>query len=550
MAAPEVSPDTYRRRARQPEALRAGRAGYGHRRWVVAAFVIACGIGLFIAYLRQARTIGVGLPERGADGASQAVQAWDMLHGDWLLRGWSLTDVSFYTTEVPQYGLVELARGLTTDVVHVVAALNYALMVLLVGWLAKGAATSREGVIRALVAAGILLAPPLGPLRVSTTFVVLSYPDHTGTQVPLLLTWLVLDRAPRRWWTVVVITVLLGWVQVADTMALYEGALSLVAVCLVRVIRQGFRQRSWAWYELMLAAGGIASAAGATFTLKFIRHVGGFAMSPPGTALATAHSFVANLLPKLASVLVVFGADFAGQPTSGAVMALVHLAGLALVACAVAYAVVRFFAEDDLLVQVVTVSFVVVLAAYTAGFRVGAWEAVGLLPTGAVLAGRLLARMLVRTRLVAAWGAALACYAAFLAFDATTSTPIGSPNASVIAVLDAHHLTSGLAPYWQASSITVQTGDRVQVRPIMTDHGAIAVNRWNIDENWYNPRKYDAHFVIWSADGGSSLLTWYRVEGRPENIYHVGGYVVLVWDRNLLTAPIRLGPPFSWNIVS
>jgi hypothetical protein len=550
VAAPEVSLDTNRRRVKQPEPLRPGRAGYGRWRWIVAVVVIACGIGLFVAYLRQARTIGVGLPERGADGASQAVQAWDMLHGNWLLRGWSLTDVSFYTTELPQYGLVEFARGLSTDVVHVVAALNYALMVLLAGWLAKGTATGREGVIRALVAAGIMLAPPLGPLRVSTTFVVLSYPDHTGTQVPLLLTWLVLDRGPRRWWMPVVITALLGWVQVADTMALYEGALPLVAVCLVRVIRQWLRQRSWAGYEFMLAVGGIASAAGATFVLKLIRHVGGFAMSPPGTALSTAHSFVANLLPKLRSVLIVFGADFTGQPASRAVIPLVHLAGLALVACAVGYAVVRFFAEDDLLVQVVTASLVVVLAAYTAGFRVGAWEAVGLLPTGAVLAGRWLARMLVRTRLVVLWGAVLACYAAFLAFDATTSTPIGSPSARVIAVLDAHHLTSGLAPYWQASSITVQTDDRVQVRPIMTDHGAIAVNRWNINANWYNPRKYDAHFVIWSADGGPSLLTWYRVEGQPENIYRAGGYVVLVWDKNLLTAPIKLGPPFSWNIVS
>jgi len=36
-----------------------------------------------------------------------------------LLRGWELSDVSFYTTELPQYLLLELARGLTPDVVHV-----------------------------------------------------------------------------------------------------------------------------------------------------------------------------------------------------------------------------------------------------------------------------------------------------------------------------------------------------------------------------------------------------------------------------------------------
>ena len=52
---------------------------------------------LFLCYLRISGTQPVT-----SDGASQALQAWDMLHGNWLLKGWSLTDVSFYTTELPE----------------------------------------------------------------------------------------------------------------------------------------------------------------------------------------------------------------------------------------------------------------------------------------------------------------------------------------------------------------------------------------------------------------------------------------------------------------
>ena len=40
-----------------------------------------------------------------------------MLHGNPLLRGWQLSDVSFYTTELLQYLLIEQLRGLTPDVV-------------------------------------------------------------------------------------------------------------------------------------------------------------------------------------------------------------------------------------------------------------------------------------------------------------------------------------------------------------------------------------------------------------------------------------------------
>ena len=54
-----------------------------------------------------------------SDGANDALQAWDMLHGNVLLHGWWLGDVSFYTTELPQYALLELAFGLHSSVVHV-----------------------------------------------------------------------------------------------------------------------------------------------------------------------------------------------------------------------------------------------------------------------------------------------------------------------------------------------------------------------------------------------------------------------------------------------
>ena len=102
----------------RPRAAAAGAAQL--RRWLITAAWIAGALAGFAAYLRLARTRPVN-----SDGASQALQAWDMLHGNALLHGWTLTDVSFYTTELPEYMLVELARGLGQDVVHVAAALTY-----------------------------------------------------------------------------------------------------------------------------------------------------------------------------------------------------------------------------------------------------------------------------------------------------------------------------------------------------------------------------------------------------------------------------------------
>ncbi len=161
--------------AGRPVATLARRAG-------LAAGVAAV---LFFCYWRQSLASPLS-----SDGAGNALQAWDILHGNLLLHHWWVSDVSFYTTELPQYAAIEALLGLGTWVVHVGAAMTYTLLVLLAALLAKGRARGREGLARALLAGGIMLAPQL-----SATSVLLLSPDHTGTAVPLLVIWLFIDRA-------------------------------------------------------------------------------------------------------------------------------------------------------------------------------------------------------------------------------------------------------------------------------------------------------------------------------------------------------------------
>src|SRR6202030_1443118 len=114
-----------------------------------AAWVLGV-IAAFAANLQLARTRAVN-----SDGASNALQAWDMLHGNLLLHGWKLSDVSFYTTELPQYMVLESVLGVSAGVVHVAGAMTYTLVVVLAALLAKGSANGRAGLIRAAITAGI-----------------------------------------------------------------------------------------------------------------------------------------------------------------------------------------------------------------------------------------------------------------------------------------------------------------------------------------------------------------------------------------------------------
>ena len=506
--------------------------------WPVA--FAAAGLALFAAYLRQAQTVPVN-----SDGGSFALQAWDMLHGNVLLRGWTTADLTFITTELPQYALVELAHGLNADVVPIAGAMSYTLLVLGAALLAKGQAAGREGAVRMLIAGGIMLAPALG----TASHTLLSNSDHTGTQVPLLVIWLILDRARPRWWVPVLVSVLLAWVQVGDPLALYEGVVPLVIVCAIRAYRRRGSLRE-NWYELSLAAGAIVSAGVAWLALKLIRQLGGFVVRPPSTALAHLAHLPSNVWVAVQSVLVLFGADFSGQQNGARIgIAVVHLVGVALAAWAAGRAL-RRFGTQDLVVQVLAVTLIVLLVAYVLrgnpNVAGSAHEIAGVLPIGAVLAGRLLAGTLARARLlIPALALVLGCYAGVLVHNALQRPPYDA-NRQLGAWLQTHHLTYGLGDYWNANAITLDSGNQVQVRYVSRVGDTLMMRPWETKHSWFDQAQHEATFLV--APGPASVCSpgtpagWQAAAratfGPPSGIYHVDGFTVLLWHENLLS---RLG---------
>ncbi len=523
-----------------------GQAGGGRSwlrsRWSVPCLFTGLGVLLFFAYFVEASDLPIF-----ADGSSQALQAWDMVHGNLLLHGWVLSDVAFYTTEVPQYMLIELVRGLNPDVVHIAAAMTYALLVVLAAILAKGKATGREALVRVLIVVGIMVAPPFGRILASrgysTAWILLSAPDHTGTQVPLVLAWLMIDRLRSRWWLPVAVTALLALVEIADSTAVYEGALPIVIVCVARVYRRR-APLAEQMPDLALATGALGSIGLATTALNVIRLAGGFAVNPASASLISINGMTANFWLKLHSILVLFGADFFGLSVKDAAVPALHLIAVALVVWGVVRAARRVFSEDDLGMQIVTVSFLVLLAAFMFGYRTGAREAVGLLPLGAVLAGRMLAGRVFDCKLVPALGAVLAVFALTLGFyDAQPALP--SPAQALASWLKAHHLTYGLSRNWYSSNgVTLYTQGQVKVRDVLSaPDGRLVRERWNTQAAWYNPRQHDATFAILNPCVSALPTRLFAAEGQPTAIYHVDNFTVVVWRHaNLLASHPQVGP--------
>jgi hypothetical protein len=498
-----------------------------------------------------------------SDGASNALQAWQMLHGNPLLRGWVLSDVSFYTTELPQYMLVELAHGLNEGVIHIAAAITYTLAIGFAALLAAGRGTGRTAAGAVCIAAGIMLAPQL-PTGI---LVLLSSPDHIGTSVPVMLAWLILDRARPRWGVPVLVSLILGWAAMADGLVLYVAAAPLALVCVIRVIHATTRLRAplaSQWYELTLAAGAIVAVAASHLALRLVTAFGGFSSLAPKTHIATLSHLLHHNVPVVAhGLLMLFGADFLDFPASAFLV--LHLVGVLLAVAGIAVTGWRFLRDRDLVAQVLLAGIAINLAVFLASTSVS-WlptmrEIDVVLPFSAALAGRQLApRIAAAARWPGAAGitGALALvgagYLAGLWHDVVQPVPPTQAQ-RLTAWLEGHHLTDGLSGYWESNVVMLTSGDRVRVRLVEIGHGPptsrgavtamLTPGVRESDSAWYDPAHATADFVLLFpgsaafpgfTDRGSVVATF----GRPRQTYQVDGFTVLVWPHTNLLA--RLGP--------
>jgi hypothetical protein len=287
----------------------------------------------------------------------------------------------------------------------------------------------------------------------------------------------------------------------------------------------------------------------------------GFAPAPLENTLVSGTQLVRHASATFEGVLLLFGADFLGLHLGlTAAGAMLHVVGLGLAAWATWLGIQGYFRDRnsrDLVVPVLAAAVIIILAAYTLSNLVfdakSSREMAAVLPFAAVLAGRLLAGRLIAARMAPALAAVLAGYLLTLA-SGVTQPALPAQNQQVADWLVAHHLRYGLGGYWQASSITVGSGARAEVRPVILIQAvkgrATMVASRESQASWYDLRLHDATFVMLSGPTQSPVTDFIgtvadmrAIFGPPAHVYHLGLFTVLTYHKNLLQdlAPQR-GP--------
>ena len=529
-----------------PSVGNEGRTTPTARRWWIAAAWIGGGLALLALFFRISLSYA-----HDSDGANSALQAWDMLHGNLLLHGWVLGDATYYTFELPLYAVTEFFFGLHSVAIHAGAALTY--LILTASAVAVARADSRGwstaarcGVVIAVLSAPLLTLPGV--------YTLLELPDHTGTGAILLVCFLLIDRAPARRFTPPLLCAILGAGQLSDATVLYVAVPAILVVCAYRVLAT----RNIRTGDAAIAVAAVASVPLALLAHAALVHFGGYAMYPPGTAIAPIGRWWHHLLLALHGILNLFGAVYAGSVLGavGAVFGLVCL----LAAVGGFGKVIWTWRTASRAEQLLCVTIVINISLYVVSTvaRHGPGEArefAVVLPCGAILA----ARACVPSRIAGVWGtrvaiAAAAAAVALLPLAAAATRPPATPVAVRLATwLEAHRLTYGLAGYWDASAVSVQSGGRVEVRavaiPQQAGPGPFGAGSWETKPSWYDASQHDATFVI--ADphlgphphGYLTVAEFEKYLPRPVATYQVARRIILIYRTNLLRHVVLATPP-------
>jgi hypothetical protein len=506
------------------------------------------GLGLLALTALLVRvSLSVGMD---ADAANKALQGWDLLHGHLFLHGWITGDATFYALESPVCALVESVIGLTPMVAHIEPALVYVLILVLAVLLGRGAASGWAAGLRAVSAAAVLLVPLASPYGVS---LLMEQPDHVGTSAFLLGAFLLADRAGRgRGWIAPcgVLLVCTAGILSDDTVT-YVAIPALVIVCGARLIA--------AW-RLRGPDAGVLLAALASIPLeheirRVMHHFDGYWMTRPATEVADPGTWPVHAHRTLRAVGALFGLLYNASPVYAALGGCVF--GAALAGFVRVLWLWRTASRAELCCALAIVLNLAVYTLSTAHTPIPAHEIAAVLPLGAVLAARSVSpawawwRTAARRLCVAIAAAALVPLAASALRPPQPPIPT-APQPALAGWLAQHGLHYGIAGYWDASTLTVDSGGAVAVRAVVRTHLGFAMYGWETREDWYLPSRHDATFAIaYDGPGTFGLIDsdklgtadFEALLGKPAEIHRIDGRTVLVYPGNLLDHVSKWLPP-------
>jgi hypothetical protein len=497
-----------------------------------AAILLAVFAILTVAYRVIGRTISYN-----SDNACILLQAQDLAAGNFALRGWTLSNCSFYP-EICFYALASVMSHSARALSHQGPALMYALLVIFALWL------TGHGSIDSAPYAGYAITFLLIGFPTTLPHLYIAPATHVSTILLILAAMVALSfaeegssRSPAPY---IAYTLLLAFAVFGDAFAIYVGAIPVAVVAAFRWARSRFLRHR----ELAALAATVAAVLVGSGSLRLVRDIGGFELLPLVSHFVTVTALRGNASAIIGGIATLYGVDAGyGALTPLDVMLLVarSVGLLFLLGCCALSAYRIMWGAQDRTTEIVLAAALLDVIEYLLSNRVrGLDTARYLLPFvmfGAVLAGRIGGKLIRPNRLY--YSAIALIFIAYLfGFVRIAAQQPQSPQKETLLAQWLHQrgLVSGYGDYWQSSIVTLESDGAVKVRAV-TFAGRLVPYRWESKEEWYSAdsRWVTPNFVVFFEEPKKfknifKMVSAIRTLGKPSQTYQFEGDMIMVWD--------------------
>jgi len=524
-------------------------------RRIVLAFVVVVGLTAWLCF------VSTRAYAPNADGATVVLEGSAIAHGNLLLHGWSLSLDSFWTVDALFYALGVALIGVQPLLMHLVPALIVALSIMGAVVLAGSGQSSRGRIFAAVFIGAALVVPGH-----TGAYFLLQGPWHVVTALYCLVAAALLAQGTFGWrFGLAVLVLALG--LSGDLQMLSLGVIPIVVAGLMAIARR----RSFVAGVVPITAA-ISACAVALVVRAIALAIGTFRVHESHHTVGLVQLFrdighFANWLSAL------FGIHLG--PVSGPSIPPVFafFRAIVLVGVAVAFAMalgeagmgaLRWFparisplfeagGQDDIdqspwrvddLLLCMTLGAIgtfglLTLSNNTRYARYLDPVMIFSVALGARVLGRVVSRCSDRI-----WQVALATFVLVWGFGAASAfldarlTPPSAPTAQLEVYLKAHHLYSGVGDYWAASIVSVNTRERVTIRPVVANQSMqIVPDGRQAIIDWYRDRSFAFLVYTTRPHGHVNRATAERTFGRSDRIARIGSYFVMTWPHRIVLSP-------------
>ncbi len=499
------------------------------KRIIKFVFLILSFILFFLAYLHISASI-----QYNSDSAAPILESYAILHGNASLHSWYLSSDNFYTIDLLFYVIAQYFFGFIPQLMQYVQIVIYILMAF-VSLYVVNINKAKLQLSRFLI---YIIAIPMPSYFFLSN--ALKLPDHIGTimfsLIGFLLVYKIENKRKFKYLLSIILFIITTLIVFGDPLGIWIAILPIILSSLIYLfINKKDKKEDF----LILGITLLALIVGETLRSNIIK-LGGFRIVHLGMYFASLQNSILHLYYLIYSILKLNGSYFFSQnllkPSTMEI--LLRLVITIAIFIPIIYIFKSNIKKVDRINLILALGMLFDILAFVFGnILINTGTTRYLIPFvifGGILLARIAPIYIEKSKKILVLVIIYSVILILFFIHYTIFTPVYVPykQQNIISFLHSHKLKYGYATYWNASILTLETEDSIQVRAVTKNGNLYTPYLWLDSSNWY---KHKANFLIINNMNNKKIDTKLAVHtfGKFKYQYSEPEYTILVWNNNI-----------------